>query len=533
MFSETNSTGQFPSARHFAGILLVSLSVLWCAWWFLHSGGYWEDDAYIHLEFARSVASGHGFSFNGHVVAGDTAPLWVFLLVAMHTLVPNWLIAGKLLTIAGAIFGLGGVYAFARRLAAGLLPAREAVVFPAAMLLLIVLNPSTCYWIFSGMEPIAAAGLACCAVLAATSERPTATSFLTGCLLAGIGPLLRPEMALLAMLLALPLLGQWRRLPAGPMAKSCLFASGLLLLALPLMLWSLYSLHAFGHLLPNTNAAKRAGPNESVALRLASVYLSNWPVIFAGLLAGIASLLLRPTAAARSVRSAILSAFRVAQSGPDRSGLPLAGWLFVLWTSMAALFYLVNHTYVQTRYILIGAPGLTIVLLALAVRTSARAGRVIYGLALASALTLSIITVVPLVRNKRIYREASRQIAHYMHDRLPPDAPVAVYSIGQIAFESEHPVIDTGGITRPGAIPYLNEPLEAMARWAQSQGAQYYIESHSPLPGSISVYSVDVPFLGWTLHPARYANYVRVSVWKLPPPPAPSQQSNSSPAGRP
>lgn len=519
-----------PAARTLSGLLLGG-SLLWCVYWFVHAWPFWEDDAWIHLEFARSLASGHGFSFNGHVVAGDTAPLWVFLLAAIHALVPDWLVAGKLVTIAGAIFGLGGVYAFARRLAAGMLPAREAAVFPAAMLLLIVLNPNTCYWIFSGMEPIAAAGLACWAVLAATSERPTATSFLAGCLLAGLGPLLRPEMTFLAILLALPLLGVWRRLPAGSMAKPGLFVAGLLLLAVPLMLWSLYSLHAFGHLLPNTNAAKRAGPNESVVRRLASIYLSGWPVIAAGLVAGIASLLLRASAVTRSIRSALLSAFRGTQSVSDRSAVPLAGWLFLLWASTAAVFYLVNHTYVQTRYILISSPGLTIVLLALALRSSARAGRVIYGLALASALMLSVITVVPLVRNKGINCQASHQIARYMHDRLPPDAPVAVYSIGQIAFESEHPIIDTGGITRPGAIPYLNEPLSAMAQWAQSQGAQYYIEAHSPLPGSISVYAVDMPFVGWTLHPAQYANYVRVSVWKLPP--DPSRQANSSPAGRP
>ena len=29
----------------------------------------------------RSVAEGRGFSFNGHVVYGDTSPLWVWLLV--------------------------------------------------------------------------------------------------------------------------------------------------------------------------------------------------------------------------------------------------------------------------------------------------------------------------------------------------------------------------------------------------------------------------------------------------------------------
>src|ERR1700730_3554089 len=71
-------------------ILLLTLSLIWCLLWFIHSWGYWEDDSFIHLEFARSLASGHGFSFNGAVVYGDTSPLWVFLLVAAHLLVPDW-----------------------------------------------------------------------------------------------------------------------------------------------------------------------------------------------------------------------------------------------------------------------------------------------------------------------------------------------------------------------------------------------------------------------------------------------------------
>ena len=75
----------------------------------------------------------------------------------MHTIIPDWLTAGKSLTVLGAIFGLSGIYAFARNLASQLLP--TATLFPAAMVLLTVTNPYSCYWLFSGMEPITAAGL--------------------------------------------------------------------------------------------------------------------------------------------------------------------------------------------------------------------------------------------------------------------------------------------------------------------------------------------------------------------------------------
>src|SRR4030095_16184989 len=41
------------------------------------------DDSWIHLQFARNLAEGAGFSFNpGHPVAGSTAPLGTPLLGA-------------------------------------------------------------------------------------------------------------------------------------------------------------------------------------------------------------------------------------------------------------------------------------------------------------------------------------------------------------------------------------------------------------------------------------------------------------------
>ena len=80
---ENNATASVRPAARVAIAVLLAIVALWCIYWFVHAWNYWEDDAYIHLEFARSVAAGQGFAFNGHVVAGDTAPLWVLLLVAM------------------------------------------------------------------------------------------------------------------------------------------------------------------------------------------------------------------------------------------------------------------------------------------------------------------------------------------------------------------------------------------------------------------------------------------------------------------
>ena len=530
MPSQDNSTAQ----ARIASALLLALTLLWCLYWFVHSWHYWEDDAFIHLEFARSLAAGRGFAFNGRVVAGDTAPLWVFLLAATHALIPDWLVAGKLLTLLCAALSLAGCYAFARRLAASMLPSRpDAALFPAAILLLIVANPYFCYWDFSGMEPLAAFGLAFFAVLAATRAQPSIKTLLAACLLAGLAPLLRPEMAFLTALLLLPLLAQWRRLPGNPTSPSKLasFASGLLLLAAPLSLWALYSLHAFGHLLPNTNAAKRAGPAASVLHRLLSVYSLGFPLILCGLLAGILYLLLRPAAVRRSLQHAVASAFArpsgptPAESTPARD-LPLAGWIFLLWPSIVTLFYIANHTYVQTRYILVTAPALTLVILVLALQSAPRTARLLYLAALAVSLAVSVITVRPLVRNKAIDCQAGKDLALFIRDHLPPGAPVVDYSIGEIAFFSQHPILDTSGITRTDVIPYLSAPPPALLLWARSQGAQYWI-GNRPTPDSILIYTINQRFATWSRHPAIYATSTRIELWQLPPAPQPVGSSGN------
>lgn len=505
---EDNATAAARPAARIAIALILAIVALWIAYWFVHAWNYWEDDAYIHLEFARSVAAGRGFAFNGTVVAGDTAPFWVLLLVAMHAFIPNWLVAGKVLTLLGALLGLSGAYAFARRLA----PSRA--IFPAAILLLIVVNPYTCYWIFSGMEPIAAAGVAFFAILAATHEPPSVRAFLAGCLLAGIGPLLRPEMLFLAILLAWPLLGQWTRLPSRKLAT---LAAGFLLIAGPFIAWSIYSLRAFGHLLPNTNAAKRAAANQSVVRHLLSVYSLAFPLIVCGLLAGVVYLILRPSAVGRSFRNALAAPFRPAP--PIFTGLPFAGWIFILWPSIAAVFYIANHTYVQTRYILLTAPGITIVILLLALRASQNLGRFLYAATFLTAAVISVVTVRPFIRNKGITCQITRDTAHFMRYRLPPEAVVATYAIGQIAFDSEHPILDTGGITRPDGLLYAGDPSPAMVRWIHSQGAQYYITANKPEPGAAVIYIANQPFIGWSWHPERYKTSSSVEIWKLAPAP--------------
>ena len=185
---------------------------------------------------------------------------------------------------------------------------------------------------------------------------------------------------------------------------------------------------------------------------------------------------------------------------------------------IVALFYIANHTYVQTRYALVTAPGLTLVILVLALQSAPRAARLLYLAALAASLAVSVFTVRPLVRNKAIDCQASKDLALFIHDHLPPGAPVVDYSIGEIAFFSQHPILDTSGITRLNVIPYLSAPPPALLLWARSQGAQYWI-GNRPTPDSILVYAVNQRFATWSLHPAIYATTTRIEPLAAPPEP--------------
>lgn len=491
-----------PSAL---AISLLALSLLWCIVWFVHSWGYWEDDSFIHLEFARSFAAGHGFAFNGKVVYGDTALLWVFLLAGMHLLIPNWLVAGKVLAILGVFFSAAGVYVFSRRLTAKY---SGSTMFAAMMVLLFVLNPYFCYWSFSGMETLTAAGLALWGVVAAMSRPLTWPKFLLGCAVAGIAPLLRPELVFYTGILGLVLLYRRYIHPEIPSMSRKLagFVAGLALLSGPTLAWAIYAVHTFGRVVPNTNAAKRAAPGSSVPMRLLNVYSLGYPVVLFAVLAALVYLALHASEFRERVQAIRRS--RVFASG---------GWIFVLWTSLALVFYIVNHTYVQTRYILVSAVGLSIVAFASLLAASPRLYRVCMVGSLIAAVGISIFSAWPFIRNKDIFVEEVRQQALFIRNELPPDAPVADYNIGEIAYYSEHPIVDTGGITRPGAIPYLNAPRSEMIRWMRSEGAVYYVTTEKPEPGAVLVHSQTIPFIGWSLSPKRYAQTDLFNVWKLAP----------------
>jgi hypothetical protein len=492
-----------------AHVASVTFTLLWCVAWFVHAWGYWEDDSYIHLVFARSFAQGKGFAYQGRVVYGDTSPIWVFLLVGFHRFIPGWIVAGKVLAALGAVFALTAVYLLARRFAHGS-PHRD--LFSLGMLLLFAVNPYFCFWSFSGMEAVTAAGVACFAVLAADPVRPSWWKFLTGCALCGISPLLRPEMAFLSVLVGLLLLRHWFRLKQSysTSVRSVLLVAGLILVCAPVALWANYALHAFGAIIPTTNAAKRAVGAENVPLRLVQVYGVGFPVLFVALvsvLIGVGRRLRRTGQRSHASGEATFA-----------SRIPLGAWVFLAWTAIAVAFYIKDHTHVQTRYILVSGVGTSVACLAIFLMAFGPKWtmRLVSGL-LAYAVLVSIFNIWPFVAVRVMDDRVNAGMAEYINRNLPPGAGISDYSIGQMGFLTDHPVIDTGGITRPASISLAPSQF---IEWQKAEGAQYAIAGDRPEPGAVLIHQEWGMSWQWSLRTGFQVSRGSLKLWKLAPPTA-------------
>jgi hypothetical protein len=467
----------------------LGLALLALAWvWF--SYGYIEDDSFIHLEFARSVASGLGFAFAGTVTNGDTAPLWVLFIALLHTLHVEWVTSAKLACAVGFAVAVSGAW----RLASDLPRERPAHdLLPFAAVSVTVLNPYFVHWSFSGMEATAALGLSFWVLWAVFVGTLNVRRALFAAVLLAIGPLLRPELLVFAALVAPALL--WRFWQAHA-RKSVAFRIGYiaafaLLMVLPLVLWCAYALHAFGSVVPNTNLAKRGGALDIIAVRLLAVYAMGFPV----------TLLLLPCAVVWGMRG---------------KRTPAVIWLLLLWPAACIVFYLANHTLVQTRYCLLSMPSMTVAVLWLSGRIATP--RLVAGATAAmllASLFVILSIVIPHVHNKEELRQRFSAVSEFIRTHVPSDEAVAVFAIGQIEFESRHRLADLGGITQPDIVPYLNDS-KATLRWAKARGARYFAGGGVPEAGAVPVFELKVPYVGWTLRHGSYDETEAYGVYRLP-----------------
>jgi hypothetical protein len=488
-----------------APLLFYLFTSIWLIAWFVHGYGYWEDDAFIHLEFARSLYQGHGFAFDGVVTYGDTSPMWVFLLVGSHYLISDWMVAGKLLMVLSCVAALSALDLLARKLApTGIAPQ----MFAAVIVLLLATNPYFVYWLSSGMETILAIAIGLWIMWLAADPPLSWINFWLGCFLCGLAPLLRPEFVFLGLVVSpFLILKAWRLSSRSSFGArvAVLMVAGLLAIG-PLAAWMVYAHEVFGTVISNTSAAKRELGNGSVLRRLLLVLCFGFPVIpvFAVSLPALVAIGLL-------FNRALLNRIR---------NLPSAFWIIVVWSLVTCAFYVENRTLVQTRYVLVFAAPLTLAVLILVFSFEQK--WISYGVCLGvglAAVGFSVAISWPFIRNKAEHVSKISELAEFIRTRLPPGTPVASYTIGQLAFQSEHPIVDTGGIVNPAVIPFANS-LRLRANWARQHGAAYLVggDDEQPGPRAVLIYESSDHFIGWTLHPRDFNKLMINRLWVLTPP---------------
>ncbi|MFG2496864.1 hypothetical protein ACGFSB_01395 [Streptomyces sp. NPDC048441] len=236
--------GLLNSQRVGRGHLRTAVSVLLPALAIAVAGFHrrWmSDDGHIYVRTVRQILAGNGPVFNaGERAESSTGTLWQWLLVLAG--LPGFDIAtaamygGLLLTAAGFAFAsLGALRLY-----------RGAAVLPLGCLVLLALPP---VWDFatSGLET----GLATCWIAGAWLLLVTRARSIATCVVLGLGPLVRPDLALVS---AVFLGTQW--LMVGPSRRTACRGLGAAV-ALPVA-YEIFRVGYYGQLMPLPGVTKEA-----------------------------------------------------------------------------------------------------------------------------------------------------------------------------------------------------------------------------------------------------------------------------------
>ena len=449
-------------------VLLVLLSIAVQAIFLASpaSAGLPLDDGWIHATYARNLARHGQLCLNpGEPTTGTTSFLWTALLAAARLAglgpvaaplawsIPlhAWLVVLCLLLLRGA--GLGDWWAAAGAASCALL--------------------GSLVWIsLSGMESTLFLALGLSAVWCRSRGRLVAAG-----LLAGLLVLTRPEgMALpLAMGLAeLPRL--WRRDWSRWRVWLRLFAPA----AVAAVVYLAINLAVAGQPLTATFAGRRwlAGQPAEVSLspiavaarawalaRAWIVYLHRW--VFGSVamewlrlpharLAGAASSIVALLVAFGGMGAGLADARR---KGHERSPIPLLlRWALVHNAAYAVLLPVHGHAgrYQAVNFVVLALCAVLGAVRLLRERFGARR----FGPALLAAWLVLCGASAALWRT--IYRDSVDHIAtthiacgRWIADHLPPDAVVATYDLGAVAYFAERRIVDLGGLVDPEMARHL------------------------------------------------------------------------------
>lgn len=438
--------------------------------------GFPLDDAWIHLQFARSLAQGEGLAYNpGEPVAGSTAPLWTALLALGFLLPGGPVLWAKAL---GALLHAAGVDATRRLgLELGLSPPF------AALAAVLVLSTHWLVWsALSGMEVPLFVALGLWGMVLHLRERRDAAARPPLALpVLALAALARPEGVLLLLLAVMDRLlvprrsGALRRLAAG-LGLAALVAAPVILV---------YGAIG-GSVLPTTFAAKSDGlssllPDPRYLYTVLGILFQPQP--WMTLAAGAGALAL--AARLGTVRDAgLLPALwvlalplaysAISGSAGSAGGAPLVGnfgrYFFPLFPPLVVLGVLGLEP--AARHLAGLLP---------------RGGRLLGAALAAVVLAPTLVTLASgaprYARSVANVQDSDVLVARWLAPRLPAAATLAVQDIGAIKYFLPNRVLDLSAIVSPEVKAYVaaarsaDDPRGArgMRRWLEERRPDYLI----------------------------------------------------------
>jgi hypothetical protein len=429
-----------------AGLYLWQEAVLAGRW------GFPLDDAWIHLQFARNLAEGQGFSFNpGEVVSASTAPLWTLMLVPLFWLPVEVVWSAK--TLGVGLLWISGLLCL--RLGRNLGLEQN---WALAGGLVVVLTPRLVWGSLSGMEVMLYTALAlygCCRHLETLDRSPC----FRGTAALALAALARPE-----CLLLFPLVLADRRRLGHPLPWK-----HLLLFAALLAPFAAFNLLTLGKPLPNTFYAK-VGPYGLTA----ALALGDWARV-------AKTLLYYPFLQAQEL-AAFCAENNLVLAGLAPLGLlyllrqQRGSWLialalcsFPLFRGMLAPFKgaLFQHGRYAAHLIpLVAVAGLLGLRWAWQLLAEGRdfarwrrlerwAGPALWGLVFGHLLVSLPGYAQRYGWNATNIEDMHVSMGKWLAANTPPNAVIAGHDVGALAYFSGRRVLDTTGLVTPRALAYL------------------------------------------------------------------------------
>jgi len=460
--------------------------------------GYLTDDTFIHLQYARQLATGHGLVFNaGERVYGCTSPLWVALIAAGMALGLDGIVVARVLGLAATLTSVVLMLKLMRRsLRTPALAAAATIAWAAHAWML--------RWSLSGMETALAVALTLAGFVAFTEGKQWGARPVRSGTWWAFAALARPEAALLLLLWGICLLADTENRPG---IRRLLYGA-----APPILIygaWLVFARLYFGTWLPQTLAAKAAGSGGGLGDRLEQLWreakivgaTDGWLValLVAALLFGGRRMWPRQVRAQRLLPWIWVVAVPLLYVG---RGVPvLSRYLLPLLPILALLAWRAAEEWWlgprepddrgEVRAPLPPAPAIA--------RRVATLGACVALVGLVQNLVVYRVSVVPQVRS--FTAGISRTLVpwgRWLGAHAPAGTLIATPDIGAIGYYSRLPVLDLGGLVTPPMVPLLErapfEDVSANLGFAVFARPRYLVD-RAPAPRDLMARSRFAPAL--------------------------------------